>query len=343
MKIGIITIISRNYGNRLQNFALQKVLEKKNIQVRTIPVNNCYSVKNFIKFIIKKVLWRDTIWEEFEFEIKYSYQDCKAININRFDFFIAGSDQIWNPYFRFNSEREFLYFAKDNQKLVYAASIGVENVPDEYCERYSKLMKQLKCISVREKSAAFLVKKMTGRDVPVVLDPVMLLEKEEWMEFIKKSRWSCRKKYIFKYFLGNGEKEYDDYIEHIKKNKNYEVIDIWEEKNKKVKHIGPREFVVMISGAAMVCTDSFHATVFSIIFSIPFITFGRADKEGYGNMMPRLISLLNKFELKERLISDTKQLWSEDLLKCDFSKAQKILISERNYSLQYLNQMLHQK
>ena len=117
MKTGIITIISRNYGNRLQNFALQRVLEKKNIKVRTVPINNYYSIKIFIKFIIKKVLWKNTVWEEFEFKIKYAYQSCKKININQYDFFIAGSDQIWNPYFHFNSEREFLYFAEDNQKL----------------------------------------------------------------------------------------------------------------------------------------------------------------------------------------------------------------------------------
>ncbi len=343
MKTGIITIISRNYGNRLQNFALQRVLEKKNIKVRTVPINNYYSIKIFIKFIIKKVLWKNTVWEEFEFKIKYSYQSCKKININQYDFFIAGSDQIWNPYFHFNSEREFLYFAEDNQKLVYAASIGVERVSDKYCEKYSKLMNQIKYISVREESAALIVKKITGRDVPVVLDPVMLLEKEEWLNFVKRSRWACDKKYIFKYFLGGGNQEYDAYIEDIRKKGDYEVVDILGEKNKKYSCIGPKEFVSIISGADIVCTDSFHATVFSIIFSVPFITFGRTAEEGYGDMMPRLVSLLDKFELRERLIMNTRQLLLEDLLKCDFFKAQKILLSERKNSLQYLDEALGEK
>ena len=110
-----------------------------------------------------------------------------------------------------------------------------------------------------------------------------------------------------------------------------------------VSGIGPKEFVSIISGADIVCTDSFHATVFSIIFSVPFITFGRTAEEGYGDMMPRLVSLLDKFELRERLIMNTRQLLLEDLLKCDFFKAQKILLSERKNSLQYLDEALGEK
>lgn len=342
-KVAIVTIISRNYGNRLQNYALQQVLKKGEVKVETIPLLYKGDFERQMKLVIKRILSKitkkydnDIKWETFDKKIKWSkYTDKNPEIDDKYDFFIAGSDQIWNPTFPFNSNREFLTFAGDGKKIAYAASIGLEELPSEYKEKYKNNIAKFKIVSVREVAAADIIEQLGCKRPEVVLDPTMLLSSEEWKEFARKSKGNLPGKYIVKYFLGIRDADFDQYIDQYAKSNGTEIIDIT-----CCDKIGPTEFVNMIYHSEVVFTDSFHGTVFSIIFHKPFIVFERPYEEGYGKMSSRLDTLLETFGLKEHRVNSKEKL---DTVKpeYDFSKVDNTLKEKRKESIDFLKEALN--
>ena len=124
-KVRIVTIVSYNFGNRLQNLALTRVLEKLGCEVKTIPAKKHYKTKKMITMLIKPLVGRKNNWEAFEKRISYDKHLAYDIDVNKIDYFITGSDQVWNPIFPFITKREFLDFAKPEQRVSYAASIAI--------------------------------------------------------------------------------------------------------------------------------------------------------------------------------------------------------------------------
>lgn len=310
-KVAIVTIISRNYGNRLQNYALQEVLKKDGVCVETIPLKPKSVFERKVKFLVKKVLSKfvkkykkDVRWDYFDSKIKWSNYTSESEKVcDVYDYFIAGSDQIWNPTFDFNSEREFLTFANNKQKIAYAASIGLEELPSEYEKIYRRNILLFKMVSVRENAAADIIVQLGCERPFVVLDPTMLLSLEEWKQLMRKSKIRLKKKYVVKYFLGIKNVGFDQYINQYAKSRGAEVIDIIDYDN----IVGPIEFLNLIYYSEAVFTDSFHGTVFSVLFHKPFIVFERPYEEGYGKMSSRLDTLLNTFCLKEQRVFSVEE------------------------------------
>ncbi len=343
-KVAIVTIISRNYGNRLQNFALQQYLKSIGVKAETIPIRkkNIYS---YIKLIIKTIFIREDYnisWEWFDRKIKWSkYIPQSNKNISqKYDYFIAGSDQIWNYKFECNSQREFLPFAKSNQKIAYAASIGLDELPKYIEQKYKVYLKSFNKISVREKSAADLVYNLTGNKVPVMLDPTMLLTAEQWKNIVAKSNIMMNSKYIVKYFLGTKNILYDKYINDYAKKINADIIDITNPPENLKYKISPIEFVSLIMDCEAVFTDSFHSGVFSILFHKNFIIFERPYQEGYGKMSSRLDTLLELFSLKGRMIKNPSELEDFNII-CDFSDVENVLVSKRKEAFIFFNNALN--
>ena len=360
MKIGIVTIVDyTNYGNRLQNYAVYHILRKKfghkanslvafedkpfyngsyiawlkDQIVRLTCILPSFAEKRFGNTVTRWANFRN--WSR-HIPTKNCYNHKylpKELN-GKYDLFLAGSDQIWNYHFSSRKfEDYFLRFAEDGKKAAISASFGVDELPEEWKETFSNDLKSFAHISVREDAGAKIVKDLIGRDVPVLIDPVMMLTKEEWIRVAKKPRVDTKKPYILKYYLGD-EAEANKLDAWAKAN-GFEVYELLNDKIPELYSAGPGEFISLIQNAALVCSDSFHCIAFSILFERPFVVYSRLGTGNY--MTSRLHTLLGKFKLENRW----KHLLSEeDYLSCDYSQLESLLAKEREAFSNYLKNVL---
>ncbi len=342
-KVAIITIDdNNNYGNRLQNYAVQKFLEKMNFNVETLKNKECYNEKKrFLLRAIKNNLKskeivpedRKKFFEKFNTNIKYFRKTITAYSklSNKYDYFVVGSDQVWNPIFGRLRDVDLLNFAKPEQRVALSASFGISELPDNCKGKAQKGLNKFKAISVREDRGKEIVEELTGRkDVQVLVDPTMLLTSEEWDKVAKKPEQLKTDKYILNYFLGElSEKRRKD-IEKIAKENNCEIINMLD-KNSPFYQTGPSEFLYLEKNAFMVCTDSFHSCILAILYNRPFVVF---DREGINvKMNSRIDTLLKKFKLENRWYKDEI---TEDYLKVNYKDAYKILEEERKKAKEFL-------
>ena len=228
-------------------------------------------------------------------------------------------------------------YANKEKNISYSASFGINDIPKDRIEEYKKGLNNIKYISVREDRGKELVKEITGRDDAVVLvDPTMLLTVEEWDKVSKKPKMLKNDKYILNYFLGELSKERKDEIERIARENDCEIINLLD-KNSPFYVCGPSEFLYLEKHAFLICTDSFHSSVFAILYNRPFVIFDREEK-GMENMGSRLDTLINKFKLKNRRYNG-KNITKENL-EHDYSEAYKILEKERKKSDEFLREAL---
>lgn len=335
MKICIVTIIdNKNYGNRLQNYALQQVLKKSNFDVITglsfFDREEWLESKSAIKGMVKRCVpfWylkkkdrekravvdssvsdlmrerikRIEIFTKKHIEtIPYLYARNykhlrKQIGDENIDKYVAGSDQIWHPIYA-GRNGMFLTFADEDKRLTCAASIGVDEIPEKDVERYKKNLMGLRKISVREEKAAQIVEELAGRKATVVMDPTLYLSKEEWIELENRPVANIPSKYVFTYFLGECPASVYEYAHEL----GLEVIALNEESMPTFYIMDPSEFIYLLRNATWVLTDSFHAVVFSIIFNKDFWVFDRVQKN-IGSMFSRIQTILDKFGLIDRLL-----------------------------------------
>lgn len=340
-KIGIITLNgNENYGNRLQNYALITYLNNNGFDAETIWILNnriIFSFKRLSKFLLlfKKKYKREKKFISFTKKyIKTKYISKQNINKYKdyYDFIVIGSDQIWNPYVVKNNK--YVFANNFNcKKISYAASFGVSDISEDYKKYYADNLniKNIKSISVREEEGKKIIEKSFNRkDCKVNIDPTMLLSSDEWNSLLKKPK-NCPSKFVLMYFLGNISDEIKANIYDFAKEENCIVIDILNPKNKFYK-CGPSEFLYLEKNAQLVCTDSFHSSVFAILFDTPFIVFDRQDSKE--KMNSRLDNLLKKFELDGNKYSGEKL--NDSCLKHDYSRAYRVLNEERDYSKVYL-------
>lgn len=366
MKIAIITINdNNNYGNRLQNFALQNFLvdnfslknietiwyDKKELFYSTVDI---WNIKSLIKFILNKKNYR-------KYLKKYYLIDCvRMYNIGKFtkkintkldyrirdnldkeyDYFLVGSDQVWNPNFwskRYDHANiRFLKFISKEKRIAYAASIAITEIPKDKEQFFKDSLNEMKEISMREKAGADLVKKLTGREVPVVVDPTILLSKEEWQRIEMIPEWYTGEKYILTYFLG----EPSPIIKSIAKKNSWEIYNLMDKNNFDLYTSRVEEFIYLISHAQLVVTDSFHASVFSILMNTPFLVVDRQEK-GMADMTSRIDTLMELFGYQDRYITNGKcDLSDEEILHMDFSNVENIQEKEKSRSKEFLKKAM---
>ena len=242
-KIGIVTVYRNiNYGSKLQSYALQKILydlgfECENLKIdfsendQLKKINPLSKISLYLKnpakiFYRRKKLLRIKKFEEYLQEnIKesiYTTNEVKKLILNNdspYSYYICGSDQIWAPN-QFNKDY-FLNFVSDSDlKIAYAPSIGLPTIPKELINDYRKLISDIGHLSIREKDGAEIIKRITGKDIPVVFDPTLLLTKQEWLEH---SIDNNQKNYILCYFLGEN-KEHRKWVEKLKKQTGYKIL-----------------------------------------------------------------------------------------------------------------------
>lgn len=344
-KAGIITLFGEyNFGNRLQNYAVQEVLKNFGLEVETIKYlginDDVASEENdihksrlakFKKFNENIKFAKEPIYREYDVQKGYS---------DNFDYFVMGSDQIWN--FTFDtifSEKAFGSFAPKDKKISFSASFGVNYVPEKDTELYKmckEKIEDIRAISVREEAGKDIIKELTGRtDVEILIDPTMMLTQEDWEKVMKKPENLKTDKFIVKSFLGNSSDNSWKEICRIAKENDCEIIDI-SDKNSPYYDMGPAEFLYLEKNAFLVATDSFHACVFSILFSTPFIVFKRDDNK-LESMHSRIETLFKTFKLENRIFSEKI---TGDILVTDYEEAHKILQKERERAKEFLKKSL---
>lgn len=354
MKIGIITINdNRNLGNRLQNFAVQKILSEidSDFNIETIKNSNrigrketCLRrIKNFLRDA--RYFGRTKNFALFNKNIKKTKNCYDASKDNNklaesYDYFLVGSDQVWNPYMGWLNSIDLLSFAKPEQRIAFSASFGVNDVPEERKDEVAKQLSQFKAISVREDRGREIVEELTGRkDAQVLVDPTMLLSKEEWSKIAKKTKeLNGDERFILKYFLGEISQVKQKAIDKIAEQLNCTIIDIFDKKSKYYS-CGPSEFLWLEAHAKLICTDSFHSSVFAIINEKPFVVFDREGK--HEKMNSRLETLISKFELQNRWFNG-ESITAKNLT-IDYAEVKKILKKEQEKSLSFLKKALEIK
>ena len=311
MRIGIITQpLYANYGGVLQNWALQQVLIRLGHEPITIDYLPTCSIKSFILSTIKSlILWfipsrrrkfiqrkykRKYLFERFiaqhikKTEVCYQYS-MNYIEQYKLETLIVGSDQVWRPIYNDHLYDMFLQFAKDfkGKKIAYAASFGVDNweFSDEQTKICSSLMKQFDAISVRESSGISLCRKYLNVDAVNVLDPTLLVDKDDYIQLcvdipVVKGR------YLAAYVLDSSV-EIDGIIAE-EADKRELIVRRYSADAK--AELTVEEWISIFRDASFVVTDSFHGTVFSILFEKPFRCVANKDR---GNA--RFEDLLEKY------------------------------------------------
>lgn len=361
--VGIITFhCSYNYGSALQTYALKTLLEKNKYKVSII---NFIYKKNFEQyrlfrtniyykwpraFIVDILFFRQNKKRKENFEIfakkyfnltqkkYYDYKDMKELN-DKFDIFICGSDQIWNLNCTQGVQPAyFLKFAnKDKLKIAYAPSLAHVKFDRNYDADLKEAIKDLDYISIREESTLSLIQPLTEKNVSVVVDPTLLLAQKDYELIISQDK--NESEYIFVYMLKYNV-ELVKYCNEFSSKKGIKVIYIAVNKFCGIKGenafgIGPDKFLKYIKEAKYIITNSFHATVFSIIFNKKFVTFTK--KRSSSRMVDsRIVDLLDKLGISER-IYDEKFNIDKDI---DYDRVQEKLIDMRKSSLEYLNKAL---
>lgn len=369
-KIAAITFHgAHNFGSNLQAYALQHFIsslcEKNSVKykyeilnLRTKKQLELYSLfkpNNKLKNVLKNFLALPYINQlkkkndNFEHFInnylnitdKTFHSEDDLINSRiDYNYFISGSDQVWNIRALDFNWANYLSFVKGGKKISYAASFGPLTIDwkPEYKEKSKRLLENYDQISVREVGSYNNVKELTGRESLIHVDPTMLLSKEEWLDLMSQEPVDLKnqEKYILFYGLEPNKKTLELVNNISRKLKLPVVITKFNNKYdyfnrfKKNYSTGPIEFLQLVNNAELIISTSFHGTVFSIIFNKPFFAID-------GLLDNRISTLLKIMNLEERSITNSD--WVEKCTKVndvDFVEANKVIESKRLESEQYL-------
>lgn len=359
-KLGIITFhTALNYGAVLQTYALQKFLSDNNFNNDVIDyqcdyINDCYkpffvSDGKIINSLIRGVLFGKTIrkkrknFNEFlENNLNLSKKKYNAQNIsnvqNDYANIITGSDQVWSPVSAGFDKAYFLPFVTENHKFSYAASIGEKDLSNELMVEYKSRLNGYNCVSVREETAKDLILKIDStKDVHVNVDPTLLLDKSKWEDLAEKTTENQPYLLIF-----NVEKPIHnlEFAKNLAKKNNLKIIYINDrtvKKDKDIKYyeaVSPKTFLSLFLNASTVVTNSFHGTVFSIIFEKDL--YVELDNKKKFNV--RAEALLKMVSINDRIIDNENAKEKYDDI--DWVKVKNILETKREESLNYFKSIL---
>lgn len=368
--IGIITIHKiNNYGSVLQAYALQKVCEDLGYKVEIIDYdfpnnfhrNNKYAnisdaqpnepklIKAlFAKSLIKQHKGISSFVKRYQnlSDKKYHQVEDFTANPPSYDVYITGSDQLWSPRHCNGDPAFMLYFAPDNAlKISYAASIGSNAIPEELKKAYIELLSRFKHISVRENTGAGVIRSLIGRDATVVLDPTLLLNREEWNKIATPKRL-VKKKYILCYFLNytfNAFPYVDELARDMQKQTEYEIVRVARPPHKlsfinTTYQIGasPEEFLALVRDAEIVLTTSFHGTAFAVNYGKPVFTVVQ-DRNASDS---RQVSLMHNLGLDKQVLSIKDKFPMASETHYDVDNEQMVLNKLRLDSKRYLEKAL---
>ncbi len=351
-KLAIVTLYGdNNFGNKLQNYAVQCYFEAYGMEVKTLTYwernHIVYDLHSLLYCIKENLLHRDPLLKKRIAMIKSFSDDYiklgeevryRKIDKNladRYDYFVSGSDQVWHCWSGEKKELEYflLSFARSEQRLTMAPSFGFKEFDSKFQDVYKSGLEGFRLINCREQEAADLIHSLTGKTAEVVLDPTMLIDTGIWEKIRRRPDNFCEDRYILTYTLGEMPAELRSAVEKYCIDNKLTLINLMDKNDKYYISTRPDEFLYWIDNAELVFTDSFHATVFSILFNTGFITFSRHKEGGMEN---RIDTLLKTFSLIDRKYkSDDERFLKDGLLvreeidKISFSSVYEVLARER--------------
>ena len=369
MKVILTTVFSAfNYGSSLQALAGKRIIEKTgyecelaklkslikgrdvrigklmSILFRSIFLNKNNSLKTYNNSY-NKTLVEGTECKFFNFTDTYlkpqevTYGELKRMAEESIACF-SGSDQIWNSSTLYVDPLYYLRFAPQYKRVALSPSFGRDFIADYNKEKMRKWIIDYPYLSVREDSGVKLIKELTGRDATHLLDPTLIINSEEW-----KSILCIEDKpndYILAYFLDEPSDYAKKCLKKLKEKLDCKILAIpykfeYMDYSDSIIAAGPKEFVELVANAKVVCTDSFHGTVFAINMHTPFFTYereyGSANKQS-----ERVLSILRKVDMLDRY--QPKNV-VEELNNLDFEHSEEILNAERKKAYDYVNNAIN--
>ena len=368
---------NHNYGGMLQAYALCEFLNQSEFNAEQIcyvrnnkPLENAknptkhdkhkivkyFNPKNYLRFAKKKLYrfadkyhisnkpdWKVRIekFNKFQNSIPHSqevyYKDTIEQSCKKYDKFIVGSDQVWNM--AWTDDTYFLSFLNDKKrKISYAASFGNTNFSDEQLKFIKEKLLGFKAISVREEHSADVLKQiLPEKSVEWVLDPTLLLEREDWDKLAAERL--IKKKYIVCYIFGEDDK-LRNLVKQFAKDKKIKIVNIAHLYDYRItksdigfgdykfNNISPNEFISLIKYSECVFTNSFHACVFASVYHKNFFVFRRHDLM---DMTDRIYSLCQLFECQDNFCN------TDD--KCNIEYINKIYQTNNNKELKLFKKM----
>lgn len=303
----------------------------------------------------KNISIRNKKFKEFKkiYNLTAPYENYKKLNeiAKEYEAVIVGSDQLWLPVNVVADYYTLNWVPDDVKKISYATSFGFSTIPEKYEEKYKKFLNRIDCLSTREDSGQKIIKELTEKNVHVVCDPTLLFDKDEWME-IQNEKRIFDEKYILCYFLGNSI-EYRKFAEKLKEKTGCKIVslnhcdeyvkysDVFADE--KPYDIGPGEFINLIRNAEYICTDSFHGTVFSLINNRKFFAFRRHNNKSKNSTNSRLDSLLERVNLKERILDGTENIDDVLNMNIDYKYVNEKIEEFRKNSKNFLENSLNIK
>lgn len=371
-----------NYGSKLQALATVKMFEnmgidyeiirynKKSLRfyIKSIPrffnrvfINDRYlQIQRMVEFkkhpqIASQVKVRNQAFDSFDINFAdhlsrmySSYEELKRECPNTYDKVITCSDQLWSPSALGSGFYNLMFVPDNTRKISWASSFGVSQIPVYQKGRTKKYLNRIENISVRENRGAEIVKELTGKNVPVLMDPVFVFNKDEWNELVplEKPEWE---NYIFCYFLGKNPghraaaralsektglkiitlRHLDEYVEDDEHFGDVAPYDV-----------DPVRFLNILRNADYICTDSFHGTAFSIIFEKKFMVFDRYNNQSSNSKNSRVESVCANVGLNNRRYTDIEhiaEMMNEDI---DYRTVTKKVDLYREHTKQYLKNAL---
>jgi len=365
MKIGILTFVNAaNYGAAYQSYALYKFInqypavECDHIDYRPLGIMKQYSpcsirdsngINDYLKRNVNYLYHIPKFLRFKQFRQKHLQlsEPCDEESIKsrcaQYDRIIVGSDQVWNIQCTQNDWHFLLDFISDcTKKNSYAASFALSRLPEQYIGQYERLLNTFSNISVREQEGAEIVKELTGKSCPVVLDPVFLLKKKDWEKFATPF---SGKPYILVYqlYYTDALLEFAQKLSQrtelpLKVNttsirtKAYRVL-----KAGDCSNASPEEFVSLLHNASYIVTNSFHGTALAILMNRPFFTELVPEKYGVNS---RFKSLLGSLDLMDRVIHNAEcHTWNK---MADYDKINRTLDVYISDSMSYIDRILAQ-
>lgn len=333
LKSGINSDIFRDRLGKAKNILIKKFLRNdytRNIKQRDIKFDD------FAESRIRKS------------QVYVSLEDLANKCGDNYGAVLIGSDQLWLPaniaanYYTLN------FVPEELNSVAYATSFGVSELPEDAAQMARAFLPKIKHISVREQSGQALVEQLTDRKVPVVCDPTLLMTGEEWMK-IQQEAPLVEEPYIFCYFIGKTPL-HREFARRLKEKTGYKIVAFTH-----VDHFvkcdegyadetpyeaGPAEFVNMIRNAAYVCTDSFHCSVFSILYKKEFYTFRRFTSQTKQSTNSRLDTLFDLVGISGRMLQGDEQIERCMEMHIDYETVHQNLDRVRARSMEYLQHAL---
>lgn len=352
-KIGIVTVYTGfNYGSSLQAYASKKYYEKLGFKSEILSYSNSLIKGRDVRIeklliMFLRTFWRPNLLKKTFFTYKKSLgkeitseskkkfidfyenylqpnkitkNEMKSYGKNKNVFaVICGSDQIWSATSVYVDPFYYLRYFPREKRIAYAPSFGKKEVPEYNKKVITKYLNEIDYLSVRELEGRKIVKDLVNKEVEVLIDPTLLLNKKEWKNIYGKERL-IKEKYILFYFLDIPKEHTIENLKKISQTLNKKIIvipNLLEEFkiiDKKIESfdVGPLEFLNLVDNAEFICTDSFHGMLFSINFNKPFYVFER----NYGvasKQSGRIISMLEILNLKNYFITENNKIDEIDL------------------------------